>query len=177
MPALENNVVRRGPVNPDVSWKQVESEADMAKYSVFVLFSALYFVPHSVLASDTYAVRLVSVWTNKTALGGDSESIQFTIDNVVRPNKHPAKVDGKNDGHIDRSKTRYVDLVCLEGKPLGTSFAVQVDTIRDSSRKNIGKVIETLQQEDGELRLSFEMRHGKRTLRLRRRGRIDDKNV
>jgi len=149
----------------------------MAKYFVFVLLATFSIVPRAVAASETYAVTLVSVWTNKTALGNGSENVRFTIDNVVQSNKDRAKDNEEKLWHINRSKTRRIDLACLEGKPLGTSFAVQLDAIDENSAKNIGKVAATLQQEDGEPRLAFTMQHGNRTLRLRRRGGSDGNTV
>ncbi|MDA1165892.1 MAG: hypothetical protein O3B13_22570 [Planctomycetota bacterium] len=150
------------------------------KCFAFVLLAASLVAPCSVVACDTYTVTLVSfvktktfsVVKTKSALGADAENVRFIIDDVVQANKHRAKDDGEDFWRCDRNQTRQVAMRCLTDQPLGTAFVIDLEVLNDNDKTHIGKATATLQREDGELRLAFEMKHGERTWQLRRRGSI-----
>ncbi len=143
----------------------------------FLILAASLIAPCSAVACETYTVTLVSAWTNNTALGADTENVRFGIDGVVQSNKHRSTDDEKGFWHFHRKKSRRVDLTCLKDQQLGTSFTIELDAIHDSDKKHIGNVTVTLQDEDGELRLAFDMKHGERTRHLRRRYRNGDETL
>lgn len=130
--------------------------------------------PRSAVADNKYTVTLVSVEANRTAWGDKGDQLQITLDDVVQPNKEPRPDDGKNSWKFSLKNRRLIDLTCFDDQPLGASFVIQLDAVQDNQNKHIGKVTATLQKEKGELRLDFEMKHGKRTRRLRRRQRSGD---
>ena len=150
----------------------------MHLHIALALLSAILLAPRVTLASDSYTVTLVSVWTNKTASGLDSETLRIEIDGDVLPNNRRGKNlnagnDAESGWRIERTKTQRTNATCLDSKPAGTSFVIDLFANQDGETTRIGTTNATIQREDGDAKLAFEMKHGKRTLRLRRRGRID----
>lgn len=127
-----------------------------------------------VYASDKYTVSLVSVVANRTPWKENHGGLKVRINDVQQPNKNPMRGDEKNLWTFEQSKKRTVDLTCLKARPLGNSFSVQLDAVHQNENKQVGKVVATLVEEDGEVRLAFEMKHGERVRRLRRRQRTGD---
>lgn len=143
----------------------------------FTILAALLIVPSSLVADDTYNVTLVSVYTNKPALGTDGDNVRLTIDGTVHSTKDPSNDGEKSLWRFDKRKTTRVDIPCVRNQPLEASFVIQLDAIGNNGKQTIGIVTATLKKEDDELRLAFEMKHGKRTRRLRRRMRTGARTI
>lgn len=141
------------------------------------MLACSFLAPSQIFANDNYTVSLVSVVANRTPWEGHYGGLKIMVDDVPQPNKDPIKGDGNALWSFGQKRKRTVDLACFKAQPLGTSFSVQLTAVHKNDNKHIGKVDVTLVEENDEVRLAFEMKHGERVRRLRRRQRTGDDSL
>lgn len=150
----------------------------MLRHLTLLTFAGIFFFVQSASASKTYTVVLTKVNAQRTVFGDAGDKTKFIRDSKVLLNENRDDAD-KSYWQFggEQKKLRRVDLSCVEGKPLGTSFELRLEAMDKIDNFHIGTLKATLVREDDEVKLAFEQNKGNRIYRARRRARVDGKTI
>ncbi len=150
----------------------------MFKHHTLLTFAGIFLSVQAAAASKTYTVMLAKVNAQKTVFGDAGDKTMFICDKKVLVNERP---EGEDEAYWqfggEKKKIQRVEISCLEGKPLGTSFELRLEAMNKKDNFHIGTLKATLVREEDEVRLAFEQNKANGIYRARRWTRVDGEKL